>query len=90
MPARVSKTTYDYTDCMIVPVIASFDRDGHVRPLYVGINGESLKVHSCWMKPDYFNCLDLNCKVIYNDCLKPVVLSYHKEEDIWTIPKPRY
>ena len=37
MPAQVSYTSYDYAPVEIIPVIASFDSEGHIRPLYVRI-----------------------------------------------------
>lgn len=88
MPAKVSFTTYDTDHTQIVTAIASFDSQGHVLPLYIGINGNSYKVHSAWMKPAFKGHLEFNCQIIDDGCLKPVVLSYHKTEDVWTIPTP--
>lgn len=87
MPGFVSNTSYDFYNADIVSVIASFDTDGHVRPLYVRINEDSLKVHSSWLKPAYRGTLEFQCKVIDSDCLKPLILTYHKVENVWTIPK---
>ena len=33
----VSYTSYDYKSMKVVPVIASFDTEGHIKPLYVRI-----------------------------------------------------
>lgn len=70
----------------IVPVIASFDAEGHVKPLYVRINESSLKVYSSWLKPSFQGVLEFQCNVIDNNCLKPLLLTYHKRENVWTIP----
>lgn len=70
----------------IVSVIASFDSEGHVKPLYVRINENSLKVHSSWLKPSFQGFLEFQCNVIENNCLKPLLLTYHKRENVWTIP----
>ncbi len=88
MPAKVSHTTYDTYHTKIVTVIASFNSKGHVLPLYVGIDGERYKVASAWMEPSYHGHLKFNCQIIDNNRLKPIVLSYHKTEDVWTIPTP--
>lgn len=70
----------------IVSVIASFDAEGHVKPLYVRINENSLKVHSSWLKPSFQGFLKFQCNVIDENRLKPLLLTYHKRENIWTIP----
>ena len=84
MPGYVSNTSFYNAD--IVSVIASFDTDGHVKPLYIRINEDSLKVHSSWLKPSFRGTLEFQCKVVDNGCLKPLILTYHKEENVWTIP----
>ena len=87
MPGYVSKTSYDFYNVDIVSVIASFDTDGHVKPLYVRINENSLKVESSWLKPSFRGTLEFQCKVVDNNCLKPLILTYHQAEYVWTIPK---
>ena len=87
MPGVVSNTTYDHTNINIVSVIASFDTDGHIKPLYVRISEDSLKIYSSWLKPSFRGLMEFQCKVIDNDCLKPLVLTYHMTENVWTIPK---
>lgn len=87
MSGVISTTSYDCNTLEIVSVIASFDTDGHVKPLYVRINQESLKVHSSWMKPSFRGFLEFQCKVIDNGCLKPLTLSYHKNDNVWVTPK---
>ena len=85
MAKHVSKTTYDCAPYKIVTVIASFSLEGKVQPLYVGIDGNSYKIESCWMKPSFKNSLDFNCRIIDNGTVKPLSLSYHKVEDVWVI-----
>ena len=87
MPAQVSYTSYDYAPVEIIPVIASFDSEGHIRPLYVRIGEEPLKVHSFWVKPSFVNLIEFRCKLIDGDCLKPLAITYHQAECVWTIPK---
>lgn len=67
--------------------MAFFDTNGHVRPLYVCINEEALKMHSSWLKPSFSGLMKFNCKVIDQGCLKPLVLTYHKTEGVWILPK---
>ena len=87
MPSYISNTSYAFYNVDIVSVIASFDTDWHVKPLYVRINGDSLKVHSSWLKPSFRGTLEFQCKVIDGDCIKPLILTYHQAEYVWTIPK---
>lgn len=90
MSGVTSATSFDCNTSEIVSVIASFDTDGHVKPLYVRINQESLKVHSSWMKPSFRGVLEFQCKVIDNDCLKLLTISYYKNENVWVTPKINY
>ncbi len=87
MAGHTSYTSYDYAPVDTIPVIASFDSNGYVSPLYVRIHGEALKVHSFWIKPSFSGTIEYNCKVIDRDYLKPLCLTYHQSECIWTIPK---
>lgn len=87
MTAHASYQSYDHSPIMIVPVISSFDTEGHVKPLYVRINGVSLKIHSFWLKPSFSGTIEFNCKVIDHGCLKPLALTFHKMEGVWSIPK---
>ena len=85
---KQSYTSYDYQPIECIPVIASFDSNGHIVPLYVRIDGLSLKVDSFWIKSSSFhNVVDFNCKLIDGEYLRPISLSYHQSECIWTIPR---
>jgi len=83
----VSYTSFDYAPVEIVPVIASFDSEGHITPLYVRINGESFKIASFWVSSTFHNTVDFKCKVVDNGYLKPLSLTFHRNEGMWTIPK---
>ena len=83
----LSNNSHDYLPIQIVPVIASFNDEGQIRPLYVGINGERYKVESYWVRRSFSNQIEFQCKLIDQDMLKPVVLTYYQNECIWTIPK---
>lgn len=71
----------------LVPVIASFDSGGHVKPLYVRINGEPLRIHSSQVKPSFLGTVEFECQVIDGEYLKPLSLTYHRQDCVWTIPK---
>lgn len=82
---------FAYTPMTFVPVIASFDTEGHIKPLYVRINGISLKIYSYYERNRYANTIEFNCKVIDDTTeetyLKPLLLTYYQAERVWTIPK---
>lgn len=84
---NVSYTSFDYAPVEIVPVIASFDSEGHISPLYVRIDGVSLKINSYWANTAFHNTIDYKCKVEDNGFLKPLSLTFHRNEGMWTIPK---
>ena len=70
----------------IVPVIASFNDDGQMKPLYVGINKERYKVASYWIRRSFSNQVEFHCKLIVENMSKAIILTYHLNECIWTIP----
>jgi hypothetical protein len=85
MSAITSYTSHDYIRTTPVPVIASFDSDGHIAPLYVRISGTSCKVHSFWVNNRFANQVEFHCQVIDHDTLRPLLLTYYKPEDVWAI-----
>ena len=86
--AYPSFTSYDYQPVECVPVIASFDSDGHIAPLYVRIDGRALKVDSYWMRQSSFrNIITFSCKVIDGSSLRPVAVEYHLRECVWTVDR---
>lgn len=70
-----------------ISVIASFDAHGHVKPLYVRVDEESLKVHSFWLKPSFVDTMDFYCEVIDGNQIKPLLLTYQQRECVWHIPR---
>ena len=87
MPKFPPYTSFSYQPVDFVPVIASFDTEGRICPLYVRINGISLKVDSFYERAKFFNVIEFNCKVIDNNYLKPLLLTYYQAERVWSIPK---
>lgn len=87
MGKQVSYNSHDYTSVEVVPVIASFDSEGRIAPLYVRIDGTAYRVKSYWIKSSFANSVSFNCQVMDGDYLKPVLLTYFQDETLWTIPK---
>lgn len=88
MPQLALKGIKDSPNLQPVSVIASFDVNGHVKPLYVRLGEESLKVHSSWIKPDsYASVCIYECQVIDNGVLKTITLNYHHHDKLWCVPK---
>ena len=83
----ISKNSFDFYPNDIVPVIASFDSEGHIAPLYVRIRGEPYKIASFWVSATFRNAIDFKCKVVDGDCVKPLALTYHVQANMWTIVK---
>ena len=86
MTQILSQNSHDLLPMQIVPVIASFNDDGQIKPLYVGINGERYKVASYGVRRSFSNQIEFHCKLIDQDLLKPVIITYYQNECIWTIP----
>ena len=86
MSQILSQNSHDYLREEIVPVIASFNDDGQIKPLYVGINGNSYKIDSYWVRRSFSNQVEFHCKIIIENVIKPIILTYYLHECIWTIP----
>jgi hypothetical protein len=83
---QVSYNNHDIRKVSVVPVIASFDSEGHIKPLYVRIDGMSCRVLSYWIKSTFINFVAFNCMVQVGELAKPVTLTYFIDETIWTMP----
>ena len=86
-PRFVSYTSFDFTNCTVVPVIASFDTTGHICPLYVRIEGISYKIQSYYVQSGYSHITEFRCKIIDGEIEKPIALSYYSAEGMWTLLK---
>ncbi len=86
MTQIISRNSHDYAPVRIIPVIASFNEEGQLKPLYVGIDGERYKVHSYWIRRSFSNQIEFNCKLILGKTLQTVIITYYMNECIWTIP----
>ena len=85
MSQIISKNSHDYFPYTVIPVIASFDKEGHIKPLYVGIHKERYKVASYWIRRNFVNQIEFNCKLHINGCLQPLIITYYMKECLWTI-----
>lgn len=85
MASHISHTSYDHIPACIVPVIASFDSQGCVKPLYVRIAGETLKLHSSWLKPAQPGIIVFHCQAEDHGQYKLLTLTFHPRELVWTI-----
>lgn len=71
----------------LVPVIASYDTEGRVKPLYVRINDERYKVEYYWVKSSAGNNIEYNVTVSKDGRTYKLILTYHIRETSWSIPK---
>lgn len=86
MTSIISHGLRDSKYLQIVSVIASFDTLGNMKPLYVRIREESFKIVSCRLKPTVISITTFQCQILDNDVLKPLELTYHYQERMWSIP----
>ena len=82
----VSYTSFDYDTTSIVPVIASFDAGGHIRPLYVRLGRSSYRIAECFVSSRYSGVTEFRCRIADGESLKPLQLSYYSREAMWTVP----
>lgn len=85
MATIISHGLHDCTHIKIVSIISSFDCNGNIKPLYVRIDGESLKIYNAYLASSTFKILSFNCEVMDHSKLKPIKLFYHVNDHIWSM-----
>ena len=86
MAATISYGLHDCSHIKLVSVISSFDCEGNIIPLYVRIGKESLRIYNAYQCGSTFRILNFNCQVMDHDRVKPLKLSYHKADLVWSMP----
>ncbi|MCR4956465.1 MAG: hypothetical protein K6A30_07250 [Lachnospiraceae bacterium] len=81
-----TKSFHYYNPGTAVPVIASFNPSGEIRPLYLRMDGTVLRIRSFWVKSHHLNAMEFNCKVIDNNYTKNIRLIYYMSEGVWISP----
>ena len=87
MAATVSKGLKDCTPLKVVPVIATYDGNGNILPLYVRIGEESFKIYNAYVSESTYRILTFKGEVMVQDAVRPIKLSYFMNDLIWCIPK---
>lgn len=87
MAATVSKGLNDCTHLKVVPVIATYDGNGNILPLYVRIGEESFKIYNAYVSESTYRILTFKGEVMVQDAVRPIKLSYFMNDLIWCIPK---
>lgn len=83
---QVSAKPMDIIPYTPVPVIASFDTQGRITPLYVRLHGEAHRILSYWVRnPQFLNVVDYSCKIEDNGFEKPLLLRYYYTESTWVV-----
>lgn len=76
---------YQFAGAEIVSVIASFSTDCRIRPLYVRINGESIKVHTSRVVETSFTSMVFECMVQDYDTERMIHLLYKNNRNEWRV-----
>lgn len=76
---------------LCVPVIATFNISGDIKPLYFSVEGIRLKIDNI----RYINSNNkekpvFKCEVTFSDRVQEVTLTYHKRQDVWTMDKIKF
>ena len=87
MTATVSTGLKDCTHLKVVPVIATYDGNGNILPLYVRIDEETFKIYNAYVSESTYRILTFKGEVMVQDAVRPIKLSYFMNDLIWCIPK---
>ena len=77
--------SYNSDPIEIVPVIATYDTEGHLKPIYVRLNGTGYKVDTYLVKASLENDRDFYCTLKKNEASFRIILTYHMKEAVWSI-----
>ena len=86
MTKIINQKKIDNLPIIFIPVIASFNEDGQIKPLYVGIDGKRYKVESYWVRRSFSNQIEFSCKLLCGETLLTIIITYYMNECIWTVP----
>ena len=86
MTKIINQKKIDNLPIIFIPVIASFNEDGQINPLYVGIDGKRYKVESYWVRRSFSNQIEFSCKLLCGETLLTIIITYYMNECIWTVP----
>lgn len=73
-----------------VPVIASFNTEGKMIPLYFSVEGLRIKIDRIvWGKEDLVWGSQYRCKICVSEIAEEIELSYFKHTNMWALKKNR-
>ena len=85
MSVITSGQSYDHTSMVLVPVIAAFDTQGHIKPLYVRLNKEPCRISACWVGKSHSGIMTFHCKLMDGNYEKTLLLTFYPAEQIWGV-----
>jgi len=69
----------------IVSVISSFDCKKNIRPLYLRVGNNALKIYNSVPIEDTSSLLTFRCEVMSDNYVKTIKLTYFTNERLWAI-----
>lgn len=70
-----------------VPVIATFSKEGEVRPLYFSAEGIRIKIDNIKWKQRRVDYIEFRCEITLSDRVEEIRLYYYTKEQIWTLER---
>ena len=73
-----------------VPVIASFNTEGNMIPIYFSVEGIKIKIDKIiWNKENLAWGSQYRCRICVCDVLEEIELMYFKHKNMWTLKRNR-
>ena len=85
MSQIISTNIKDCPTLKIVSVIASFDCNRKIIPLYVRIGQESIKIHNAACINSGVQQTTYECEIMDGEYIKKLRLTYFAHESLWAI-----
>lgn len=75
---------------VIVPVIASFNKEGNMIPIYFSVEGIKIKIDRIiWAKEKLAWGSHYKCRICVSDVAEEIELMYYKSRNMWTLKRGR-
>lgn len=85
-PESEKSDSFENNSMKAIPVIASFNTTGTIKPLYIRIHERTLKITSCWFQEEFL-IVKYHCTVQFEGFTRNIVLLYHPSHSFWTVSR---
>lgn len=69
----------------VIPVIASFNINGGIKPLYFKYNEQTITIHGVHYCKQIYGCYVYDCAATLDGYVRTVTITYRPDKQLWTL-----